>query len=90
MAEQKTIYELTLHERMRAAPDLYVTRVPGGWIYETLEYNPDKDRYDISATTFVPFHNEFHPDRVSMKDVLEVADKNPNIRTFGGGQSDQG
>lgn len=79
MGEEKTIYDMKLHERMNAG-DLYVTRVPGGWIYETLEYNQDSDRYFISATTFVPFHNEFHPNCVDAMDVISVANKNPNIR----------
>ena len=50
---EKSIYELSLHELIKVKWSLYVTRVPGGWLYE----GPD-DTY----ATFVPFNNEFQDD----------------------------
>ena len=51
----KSIYALSLHESTKIqGHSIYVTRVPGGWIYEL---------YDTDTTTmnsvFVPFNNEF-------------------------------
>ena len=43
----KNIYHLTLHEYTKV-DNVYITRVPGGWVYE----------FDETAV-FVPFHNEF-------------------------------
>ena len=31
----KTIYDLSMHELLKIKEDLWVTRVPGGWLYET-------------------------------------------------------
>ena len=43
MSETKTVYELELHESVQIRSSagnfikFYITRVPGGWIYETSE-----------------------------------------------------
>lgn len=48
------IYQMSLHETFNVSPTLAVTRVPGGWIYETYD-----DYTDTWYPTFVPFNNEF-------------------------------
>jgi hypothetical protein len=56
--KEKTIYDLALHESIGINNDngrIWVTRVPGGWIYET----PNGD--DQFSCVFVPFHHEFSP-----------------------------
>lgn len=59
MAEEKSIYDLDLHEWADIRTRFTFTdvlRVPGGWIY----YN--KNLQDGRKTgVFVPFDNEFHP-----------------------------
>jgi len=55
--EEKTIYDLKLHDSMETkggATRFTVTRVPGGWIYE----NYRLDAGQMTAT-FVRYHNEF-------------------------------
>jgi len=54
---EKTIYELELHEELRIVPDLYIIRVPGGWIYCTTN-----DNLNFASSTFVPYNNEFESD----------------------------
>lgn len=45
----KTIYELNLHEAINESDgSLIITRVPGGWMYET-----------STAEAYVPYNNEF-------------------------------
>lgn len=45
----KSIYELDLHESTTETNfNGFITRVPGGWLYETSRHS-----------NFVPFHNEF-------------------------------
>jgi hypothetical protein len=50
----KNIYEMGLHEfiQIKGVDNMFVLRVPGGWIY----YKASSIGY---ATTFVPFDNEF-------------------------------
>jgi len=48
----KSIYDLKLHESMDIAPDLQVTRVPGGWLYRF--WNITAQEYYKSAV-FVPY-----------------------------------
>lgn len=47
------IYKMKLHEMIYIA-GLSVTRVPGGWLYRTL----DCVRH-VTAVVFVPYDNEF-------------------------------
>jgi len=49
--EDKTIYNLKLHEQYKLNDNINILRVPGGWIY--MPYN----MYENNV--FVPFHNEF-------------------------------
>ena len=46
----KNIYNLSLHEGCLVDDDLWILRVPGGWIYRCLENE---------TSVFVPFNNEF-------------------------------
>ena len=61
--EQKTIYDLELHEVMTVKVKTngseypavwWVTRVPGGWFYQ--DANPNRTTV---SEFFVPFNNEF-------------------------------
>lgn len=57
----KNIYELKLHECTWVgainSDVFYVTRVPGGWLYDS--------RNDVNSFAFVPYDNEFQePDEV--------------------------
>jgi hypothetical protein len=54
-SEQKTIYQLKLHETIQITECLYITRVPGGWLYRRAD--PNEGCSD--QTVFVPFNNEF-------------------------------
>jgi hypothetical protein len=63
--QTKTIYQLKLHETVveqiwnkyqaQITGYLYITRVPGGWLYRRAD--PNKGCSD--QTVFVPFNNEF-------------------------------
>lgn len=53
--EEKTIYDLKLHESIDVGNHTTATRVPGGWIYE----HYDVDAGLMYATTFVPWDSEF-------------------------------
>jgi len=57
---EKTIYDLKLHETLRGVAEgtLCVTRVPGGWIYESWRYAGLDDRWEEYDTVFVPFVQE--------------------------------
>ena len=58
----QTIYDLQLHERVSTNNGMHsVTRVPGGWIYESWRRRLPTDDYEPYACVFVPFHNEFQP-----------------------------
>lgn len=53
-----TIYDLKLHETVATDNGLLaITRVPGGWIYESWRHKSDGD-YEPFATVFVPFVRE--------------------------------
>ena len=54
-----SIYDLKLHEGISINTDqaFYVTRVPGGWLYEI--YNEDSG--EGHPPVFVPFSREFEP-----------------------------
>jgi hypothetical protein len=48
----KSIYDLELHETIYLdGKSIYVTRVPGGWLYKFIE--------ETNISIFVPFNNEF-------------------------------
>lgn len=52
--EQSEIYNMKLHQARRILrDDIRVIRVPGGWIYESI------DEGKVSAAVFVPFNDEF-------------------------------
>ena len=50
---KKTPWELELHEQESYKPNLYFTRVPGGWLYES--YISDDAGTSVA---FVPFIRE--------------------------------
>jgi len=53
---EKTIYDLELHKEIHLKnSQIYITRVPWGWIYEN--YYPKWDM--ITSSVFVPFNKEF-------------------------------
>ena len=62
MNSNVNIYKLKLHETTSISLDngfnQHVTRVAGGWIYQTIRL----DRNLINSI-FVPFNNEFQPIR---------------------------
>jgi hypothetical protein len=53
----KTIYDLNLHESMYMDEKhpVYITRVPGGWIY-WMQVTPDEGN---DCAVFVPYSDEF-------------------------------
>jgi hypothetical protein len=63
MKEYKEIHDLhnlDMHEKMVIRKGFYVTRVPGGWIYESSTKGTSgftNDNYQM-ATTFVPYSDE--------------------------------
>lgn len=61
MKNTKGIYDLELMEFTQVGKDMgwIVTRVPGGWIYQRT-YNP-------TATTFVPYNEEFKKNNIQEK-----------------------
>ena len=56
--ENKTIYEMKLHESIEykklGFTTIYIIRVAGGWLYQTFRLD-----CNIMMSTFVPFDNEF-------------------------------
>ena len=58
MPEEKTIYDLDLHERI-GGPDGFITRVPGGWIYELTSSSKMRNATDGYSAVFVPMNTEF-------------------------------
>lgn len=53
--ENKSIYDLKLHESTSLPCGTYIMRVPGGWIYNVWDSATDTPR----SGTFVPYDNEF-------------------------------
>ena len=53
--EQKTIYNLELHEMINTIFGMGIMRVAGGWIYDCWDYSNDIPKTGV----FVPFNNEF-------------------------------
>lgn len=54
MANDKSIYDLKLHDVTRIKTSTEVIRVPNGWIYSIVE---------SKSIVFVPYHTEFEPKR---------------------------
>lgn len=55
--DEKTLYNLELHETMCTPFGIHIMRVPGGWIYDM--WDTEKDSYKTG--TFVEYSNEFQP-----------------------------
>jgi hypothetical protein len=62
MTDEKSIYDLKLHESMAVHPTsidqsgiqyFSVLRVPGGWIYQVW----DNDKQDYVREIFIPYYN---------------------------------
>lgn len=60
MDNQKTIYDLELHETLKINKYNEISRVPGGWIYNKSIISPTKGSVFMTST-FVPLDNEFRP-----------------------------
>lgn len=57
MSDDKSIYEIKLHEKTYVDAAVSVRRVPGGWIYF---YKGAGASY---TSCFVPYHKEFYPEK---------------------------
>jgi len=53
--EEKTIYDLKLHEGIWLPFGVFVMRVAGGWIYDCWDSQLDSFKKGM----FIPFSNEF-------------------------------
>lgn len=62
MITNKSIYDLKLHEELKLSNDMYVLRVPGGWIYDFWDVTKDQAKIGV----FVPFSMEIIPNPVVM------------------------
>jgi hypothetical protein len=51
---KKSIYDLKLHETEEVKIDIWITRVPGGWLYEYLS-----SKGDTTFLVFIPYSKEF-------------------------------
>lgn len=51
MEENTDIYQMELHEQIKIRVGLYITRVPGGWMYGA---------FLASFEIFVPYNDEFN------------------------------
>jgi len=52
------IYEMQLHDETYLGDDLFVTRVPGGWVYTQVVTEGSGDQ-NVRFAVFVPFSKEF-------------------------------
>lgn len=52
MIKKSNIYKMQLHEEYHYSRDIWILRVPGGWLYNTK-----------NISQFVPYDNEFDPAR---------------------------
>lgn len=52
---KKSIFELKLDEGIKTDSGRWVQRVPGGWLYDSWDY----DRNRAQPGVFVPYSNEF-------------------------------
>ena len=50
LTERKTVWDLAMHEGIKISQDLWATRVPGGWLYDTGRHE--------SNYTFVPYQEQ--------------------------------
>lgn len=66
---EDNIYNLELHNATKVDNNLIITRVPGGWIYESLT----KELNSISST-FVPYNEEFKDNQANLKSQLRKKD----------------
>lgn len=60
--ENKTIYDLKLHEQLILDCGICILRVPGGWLYDYWDCNTDTPKGGV----FVRYDNEFDPNKVRM------------------------
>jgi hypothetical protein len=60
------IYNMDLHECLSFSDELYVTRVPGGWIYDRAMRGEDHSQIGFLQSMFVPFNTEFR--EISIED----------------------
>lgn len=67
----KTIYELDLHEVAMANKYMHVTRVAGGWLYESSEKG--------APLTFVPYNKEFKPKKKTTPKEVAKKSRPDNI-----------
>ena len=60
--ESEILYDMELHHSIDINDDLSVIRVPGGWLYSYIIQN---EKYEVvtSSSSFVPYHEEFRPNR---------------------------
>ena len=49
-----SIYEMNLNDEIKVSDNLYVTRVPGGWIYQF-----HRPAASVLEVVFVPYSGEF-------------------------------
>lgn len=66
--ENKTIYDLKLHEMIEINTHLEITRVPGGWMYTYIDLSLENSR-----GVFVPYNDEFEK-KTSLQKAM-MADK---------------
>lgn len=61
------LYKMELHEIIEMKINIYILRVPGGWLYVTNEH-----------PVFVPFNDEFKEDEKSItaQEILGVLNEN--------------
>lgn len=57
--ECNKLYGLGLHEVLYGSTHK-ITRVPGGWIYESQSNDGTNDGHKIDQSVFIPFDNEFY------------------------------
>lgn len=68
-----SLYSMLLHETIGFSKELYVTRVPGGWIYDRCALD-ENNKYVVSIESmFVPYSDEFKifVNPVTAQDILE-------------------
>jgi len=68
---EKTIYDLGLHEVFKISKYKYITRVPGGWIYAFISFENYK-KQDYFNTVFVPYSTEFRPPIVLEEETQKI------------------
>ncbi len=56
--EDEELYSMKLHDEKELWSNLYVMRVPGGWIYR--QDTEQAGGHWMTSATFVPFSDEFN------------------------------